>query len=118
LPDGARLLPFKAAQPRHLNASTVAEMLTLRSIYFEIFMNLQIFKWGNSLAMRIPSDIVRRFGLRDGDSVDAGLTIDGALTIRPTGWSRRAFAVELGAIRAALPVGPSVMAELRRSARH
>lgn len=81
-------------------------------------MNLQLSKWGNSLAMRIPSEIVRRLGLRDGDSVDAQLTVDGALTIRPAGWSRRAFATELDTARAALPVGSSVMDELRQSARY
>lgn len=81
-------------------------------------MNLQISKWGNSLAMRIPSEIVRRFGLRDGDTVEAQLTIDGALTIRPAGWSRRTFASELEAARAALPLGSSVMDEVRRSARY
>ena len=32
-------------------------------------INLQIAKWGNSLAMRLPSDLVRRFGLREGDRV-------------------------------------------------
>lgn len=80
-------------------------------------MILQVSKWGNSLAMRIPSEIVRRFGLRDGDSVDARLTVDGALTLRPAGWSRRAFAGELDAARAALPVGSSVMDELRQAAR-
>ena len=54
-------------------------------------MQLQIAKWGNSLAMRLPADLVRRFGLRDGDSIDAQLTADGSLTIRPAGWSRRAL---------------------------
>lgn len=81
-------------------------------------MNLQVSKWGNSLAMRIPAEIVRRFGLRDGDSVNAQLTVDGALTIRPAGWSRRAFAAELETARAALPVGTSVMDEMRQSARY
>ena len=81
-------------------------------------MNLQVSKWGNSLAMRIPSEIVRRFGLRDGDSVDAQLTVDGALTIRPAGWSRRAFAAELDTARGALPVGTSVMDDLRQAARY
>ena len=81
-------------------------------------MNLQVSKWGNSLAMRIPSEVVRHFGLRDGDTVDAQLTVDGALTIRPAGWSRRAFAGELDAARAVLPVGSSVMEELRRAARY
>jgi len=81
-------------------------------------MNLQVSKWGNSLAMRIPSDLVRRLGLRDGDSVDAQLTVDGALTIRPAGWNRRAFASELDTARAALPMGVSVIEELRQSARY
>ena len=81
-------------------------------------MNLQVSKWGNSLAMRLPAEVVRRFGLREGDSVDAQLTVDGALTIRPAGWSRRAFAVELGVAREALPVGSDVMDELRQAARY
>jgi antitoxin MazE len=79
-------------------------------------MSLQVAKWGNSLAMRIPSEMVRRLGLRDGDS--AQLTVDGALTIRPAGWSRRAFAAELDTARAALPVGASVIEDLRQSARY
>lgn len=81
-------------------------------------MSLQIAKWGNSLAMRLPAELVRRFGLRDGDSVEAQLTVDGALTIRPAGWNRRAFAAELIASRQALPQGRSVIEELRRQARY
>lgn len=81
-------------------------------------INLQIAKWGNSLAMRLPADLVRRFGLRDGDSVEAQLTVDGALTIRPAGWNRRTFAAELAASRKALPMGRSVIEELRREARY
>lgn len=81
-------------------------------------MNLQISKWGNSLALRIPADIVRRLGVRDGDSVQAQMTPDGALSIRPAGWSRQAFAAELADARALLPEGPSVMAEVRQGARY
>ncbi len=81
-------------------------------------MDLPISKWGNSLAMRIPAEIVRRLGQRDGDSIDLQLTVDGALTIRPAGWNRRAFAGELNAARAALPVGTSVIDEVRRAARY
>ncbi|HWH84937.1 MAG TPA: AbrB/MazE/SpoVT family DNA-binding domain-containing protein [Burkholderiaceae bacterium] len=81
-------------------------------------MLLQIAKWGNSLAMRLPADIVRRFGLREGDSVDAQATVDGALTIRPAGWNRRAFAAELDEARAALPMGRPVIDEMRGEARY
>ena len=81
-------------------------------------MHLQIAKWGNSLAMRIPAEIARRFGLREGDSVQAQIMADGALAIRPAGWSRRAFAAELGSAREALSMGASVMDELRQTARY
>lgn len=81
-------------------------------------MNLQIAKWGNSLAMRLPADLVRRFGLREGDRVQAQWTADGALTIRPARWNRRAFAAELEAARQALPMGRPVIEELRRDARY
>jgi antitoxin MazE len=81
-------------------------------------ISLQIAKWGNSLAMRLPSDLVRRFGLREGDTVQAQLTADGALTIRPAGWSRRAFAAELADAREALPMSRPVIEDLRSEARY
>jgi antitoxin MazE len=81
-------------------------------------MDLQIAKWGNSLALRIPSAVVRQLGLRDGDTVRAQLMADGALAIRPAGWSRASFAAELDEARAALPMGSSVIDELRRGARY
>lgn len=81
-------------------------------------INLQIAKWGNSLAMRLPADLVRRFGLREGDSVEAQLTADGGLTIRPAGWSRRAFAAELAEARESMPMGRPVVEDLRSEARY
>ena len=32
--------------------------------------NMQISKWGNSLAIRIPADVVRTLGLKQGDELD------------------------------------------------
>lgn len=81
-------------------------------------MDIQVSRWGNSLAMRLPSDIARRLGLREGDHVEARVTADGALAIRPAGWSRRAFAAELAQAREALPVGPAVLEQLRNEARY
>ena len=37
-------------------------------------MNLQITKWGNSLALRIPAELARHLALREGDSLEARLT--------------------------------------------
>lgn len=36
-------------------------------------MKVQIGKWGNSLAIRLPRDIVERFGLKEGDAIDSDL---------------------------------------------
>jgi antitoxin MazE len=80
-------------------------------------MNLQIAKWGNSLALRIPANYVRSIGIKEGDYVQASITIDGGISIRPTNWDREAFASELEKSREAMPMGESVMEELRRGAR-
>lgn len=90
------------------------------SLYIEAGsnMNLQITKWGNSLAVRIPAEYVRRIGIKEGDSVEASLTVDGGISIRPSRWDRKAFAQELQALRQAMPMGESVIDELRREARY
>jgi len=81
-------------------------------------MDLQVSKWGNSLALRIPAEVVRRLGLREGATVEAQLGVDGTLSIRPTRWNRKAFALELAEGRSAMPVGESVMQEVRSGARY
>jgi hypothetical protein len=50
--------------------------------------------------------------------VQAHLAADGTLSVRPAGWSRRAFGAELQAARDELPMGSSVIDELRQSARY
>jgi antitoxin MazE len=81
-------------------------------------MNLQIAKWGNSLAVRIPADFVREIGIKEGDQLEAHLGADGALNLRPARWSRKAFAQELSQQREKLPMGASVMEMLREEARY
>ena len=34
-------------------------------------MKMQIGKWGNSLAVRLPRELIERFGLKEGDAIDA-----------------------------------------------
>ena len=81
-------------------------------------MNLQVAKWGNSLAVRIPADYVRSIGIKEGDSVQASLTSDGGISIHPVKWDRKAFAQAVAASRDAMTMGTSVMEELRREARY
>ncbi len=81
-------------------------------------MDLQLAKWGNSLALRIPAEYLRSIGLKEGDSVEATLTVDGGLTIRPATWNRKIFSRELAAARQTMPMGKSVMDEVRRGGRY
>ncbi len=76
-------------------------------------MNLNIARWGNSLALRIPADYARWVGLKEGDKVEARLTADGGIAIRLARWNRKLFAQELARMRNAMPIGTSVMDELR-----
>lgn len=42
---------------------------------------MQIAKWGNSLAVRLPAGLVRELGLKEGDQIDI-VKDDGALKVR------------------------------------
>lgn len=77
-------------------------------------MNLQIAKWGNSLAMRIPAEYVRHLGVKEGDRVEAHVTLDGSISIRAAKRDRKGFARTLEATRAGIPMTESVTEELRR----
>lgn len=81
-------------------------------------MDMHIAKWGNSLAMRLPTAIVRQLKLREGDKVRAQVGPDGTLTVRPSAWSRGKFAMELAEARDALAMGTPVVDEMRRVARY
>ena len=81
-------------------------------------MNIQISKWGNSLALRIPAAFIKEIQLKDGDKVEATLSKDGSLIIRPQKLDRKAIAAHLRAFRATLKMGKSVIEELRSEARY
>ena len=81
-------------------------------------MNIQISKWGNSLALRIPAAFIKEIQLKDGDKVEATLSKDGSLIIRPQKLDRKAIAADLRAVRATLKMGTSVMDEVRSGARY
>jgi antitoxin MazE len=62
--------------------------------------------------------VVRQLGLQEGSTVQAQITVDGALTIKPAQWSRKAFAAELREALQAMPMSEPVVDELRRNARY
>jgi antitoxin MazE len=81
-------------------------------------MNIQISKWGNSLALRIPAAFIKEIKLKDGDKVEAILSKDGSLIIRPQKLERKEIAAQLRAFRATLKMGKSVMDGVRSKARY
>jgi antitoxin MazE len=81
-------------------------------------MRLPVGRWGNSLALRIPNAYARVIGIKEGDFVQARLTVDGSLSLRAVGWDRKAFARELAVARESTPPGESVIEELRRGGRY
>lgn len=42
---------------------------------------MQIAKWGNSLAVRLPAELVRELGLKEGDQIDL-VKDDGQVRVR------------------------------------
>ena len=48
----------------------------------EIEMIATVSKWGNSLGIRVPSDITAATGLNDGDKVEITSRRDGSIIIR------------------------------------
>jgi antitoxin MazE len=51
----------------------------------------QVAKWGNSLAVRIPQDVIREAGLAEGDRVTFDLSSDGSIVLRT---SRRKYSLK------------------------
>jgi antitoxin MazE len=80
--------------------------------------NLQIAKWGNSLALRIPAEYARNAGIEDGDQVEVSMTVDGGFCVRVARWDRKAFVRKINKFLKSMPVSDSVMEELRSGARY
>jgi antitoxin MazE len=65
---------------------------------------MQVSKWGNSLAIRIPASVVSALGLKEGDNVE--VVVEGArkLSVRKTAETRELLA-RVRKLRGKLPRG-------------
>ena len=82
-------------------------------------VTLQVARWGNSLAVRLPADYAKRAGIREGDALALEEAADGTLSLSPArSFDRRAFARRLTRATEGMPVGKSVLDELRRGTRY
>jgi antitoxin MazE len=82
-------------------------------------MRLQVAKWGNSLAVRLPVEYLRAAGLKEGDEVEAEVTSIGEIRLTPTHrFDKAAFLERVGQLRAGLPMTASTVGEMRRGDRY
>lgn len=81
-------------------------------------MELQIGKWGNSLALRLPTALIKQVGLREGSRVLAEVTAGRELRVVKAGGealttSRAQLVDELRAMHKDWPMGRSVVRWMR-----
>jgi antitoxin MazE len=82
-------------------------------------MRLQVAKWGNSLAVRLPVEYLRAAGLKEGDEVEAEVTSIGEIRLTPTQrFDKAAFLERVRQLRAGLPMTASTVEEMRRGDRY
>lgn len=82
-------------------------------------MELQIAKWGNSLAVRLPSSIAKQMQIQDGDSVEVSLNPQGELVLAPKKtFDKAEFIQDLLALQKTLPETSSVIEIMRNQARY
>lgn len=82
-------------------------------------MKLQISKWGNSLAVRLPVECTRAAGLKEGDSVEASITPAGAITLAPEKtFDKATFLARIAKLRASMPMTSPVVETMRQEERY
>ncbi len=82
-------------------------------------MKLQLAKWGNSLAVRLPVECTRAAGLREGDTVEAEVTPVGAIKLTPAHpFDKSAFLKRARKLRATMPMTTTTVEAVRREERY
>lgn len=82
-------------------------------------MRLQIGKWGNSLAVRLPAAVLHKLFLKEGDTLEAAIEPDGTLHLFPThGFNKKAFLTKLDKLHHNLPRTEPIIETMRREQRY
>jgi antitoxin MazE len=82
-------------------------------------VKLLIAKWGNSLAVRLPSDCVRQAGLREGDRVEAHIDANGQILLTPEqSFDKNDFVARMRRLHGARPQTDPVVAQMRELERY
>lgn len=83
-------------------------------------MRLQIAKWGNSLAVRLPTSYTKRIGVHNGDYLAASIDSSGEIRLTPhyKNSDKTAMLEKILAFHKTIPITTSVMEELRANERY
>jgi len=66
---------------------------------------MQVSKWGNSLAVRLPKALVEKLGLKEGDELNVVAARDGAIEVETREDQRRRALARMAARNWTLPPG-------------
>lgn len=76
-------------------------------------------KWGNSLAVRLPTECIRATGLKEGDSVEAEIGRAGEITLTPAQpFDKAAFLKKVRKLRAGMPMTMATVETMRQEERY
>ena len=82
-------------------------------------MKLQVAKWGNSLAVRLPAECIRAAGLKEGDSVEAEIGLAGDITLTPTHpFNKTSFLKRVRKLRAGMAMTSATVESMRQQERY
>lgn len=83
-------------------------------------VRLQVCKWGNSLAVRLPASYAKRSGVAGGDYLEATISASGELRLTPSTppVDKTAMLKKLSALHKSLPRTTNVMERMRKEARY
>ncbi len=82
-------------------------------------MRLQLAKWGNSLAIRLPVECTRAAGLREGDIVEAEVSPVGEIKLTPAqSFDKAAFIKRLRKLRGTMPMTSTTVQMMRQEDRY
>ncbi len=82
-------------------------------------MKLQLAKWGNSLAVRLPIEWIRTVGLKEGDELEAQVTPIGEIRLSCARvFDKGDFLRRVRALRAGMPMTQAVVAAMRQEDRY
>jgi antitoxin MazE len=82
-------------------------------------MKLQIAKWGNSLAVRLPAKFMRAIGARAGDNIEAEIGPLGKITLTPVrGFDKVGFLKKIHKLRSSMPGTSATVEAMRKDDRY